>query len=222
MEPSLRGTTPERVITLNADALAAILELRQRAKLFFGDSLSPDWYVFPGGEGQGPKIGTNQATVKPSPEKPVTTWRSAWRALRSAAAKGDPEKGIPAMPGLARLRFHDLRHHAIAELAETAASDQVIRSIAGHVSQRMLGHYSHVRLEAKRRALDAIAMHRPETPNSEAAVGGNHLIKHVINGAELVGLESQVIEKAGGDDGARTRDLMRDSSPRAICKEPQQ
>ena len=124
MEPSLRGTTPERVITLNADALAAILELRQRAKLFFGDSLSPDWYVFPGGEGQGPKIGTNQATVKPSPEKPVTTWRSAWQALRSAAAKGDPEKGIPAMPGLARLRFHDLRHHAITELAETAASDR--------------------------------------------------------------------------------------------------
>ena len=41
----------ERVITLNADAMAAILELREQAKEFFGDSLSPDWYVFPGGEG---------------------------------------------------------------------------------------------------------------------------------------------------------------------------
>jgi len=31
-------------------------------------------------------------------------------------------------------------------------------SIAGHVSQRMLAHYSHVRIEAKRKALDALAV----------------------------------------------------------------
>ena len=30
-------------------------------------------------------------------------------------------------------------------------------SIAGHVSRAMLSHYSHVRMEAKRRALDEIA-----------------------------------------------------------------
>jgi len=30
-------------------------------------------------------------------------------------------------------------------------------SIAGHVSQRMLSHYSHVRIEAGRKALDALA-----------------------------------------------------------------
>ena len=30
-------------------------------------------------------------------------------------------------------------------------------SIAGHVSRAMLSRYSHVRMEAKRRALDAIA-----------------------------------------------------------------
>jgi hypothetical protein len=32
-----------------------------------------------------------------------------------------------------------------------------IMSIAGHVSERMLEHYSHIRLTAKRAALDAIA-----------------------------------------------------------------
>jgi hypothetical protein len=37
------------------------------------------------------------------------------------------------------------------------ASDEVIMSIAGHVSRAMLSHYSHVRMEAKRRALDGIA-----------------------------------------------------------------
>ena len=55
------------------------------------------------------------------------------------------------------LRFHDLRHHAITELAESQASDQTIRDIAGHVSNRMLEHYSHVRIGAKRAALDALA-----------------------------------------------------------------
>jgi hypothetical protein len=35
--------------------------------------------------------------------------------------------------------------------------DEVIMSIAGHVSRAMLLRYSHVRMEAKRRALDEIA-----------------------------------------------------------------
>ncbi len=55
----------------------------------------------------------------------------------------------------ARLRFHDLRHHAITELAESQASDSTLMSIAGHVSAKMLAHYSHVRLEAKRNALNS-------------------------------------------------------------------
>ncbi len=199
----------ERVITLNADALAAVLELRERAKEFFGDNLSPDWYVFPSGEGQGPKVGRNRATVKPDPTKPMTTWRTAWRAIRAIAAKGDREKGIPPMLSLARLRFHDLRHHAITELAESAASDQVIRSIAGHVSQKMLEHYSHVRLEAKRRALDALAMTRTESLIQGASEGG-YVTQNVTKEGLSGNLSPEVIEKSGGDDGTRTRDLMRD------------
>ena len=54
------------------------------------------------------------------------------------------------------LRFHDLRHHAITELAESGASEQTIKAIAGHVSQRMLDRYSHIRLEAKRAALQGL------------------------------------------------------------------
>jgi integrase len=41
--------------------------------------------------------------------------------------------------------------------AESGAGDEVIMSIAGHVSRAMLSRYSHVRMEAKRRALDEIA-----------------------------------------------------------------
>jgi hypothetical protein len=52
------------------------------------------------------------------------------------------------------LRPHDLRHHAITKLAESSeASEQIIMSIAGHVSIEMLRHYSHIRQEAKRKAV---------------------------------------------------------------------
>jgi hypothetical protein len=39
----------------------------------------------------------------------------------------------------------------------SGAGDEVIMSIAGQVSRAMLSRYSHVRMEAKRRALDEIA-----------------------------------------------------------------
>jgi hypothetical protein len=45
----------------------------------------------------------------------------------------------------------------VTELAESGAGDEVIMSIAGHVSRAMLSRYSHVRMEAKRRALDEIS-----------------------------------------------------------------
>jgi integrase len=54
-------------------------------------------------------------------------------------------------------RWHDNRHTLVTELAESGAGDEVIMSIAGHVSRSMLSRYSHVRMEAKRSALDEIA-----------------------------------------------------------------
>ncbi len=49
-------------------------------------------------------------------------------------------------------RWHDNRHTLVTEPAESDAGDQVIMSI-GHVSRAMLSRCSHVRVEAKRRAL---------------------------------------------------------------------
>ena len=53
-------------------------------------------------------------------------------------------------------RWHDNRHTLITDLAESGAGDETIRDIAGHVSKQMLKHYSHIRMEAKRRALESI------------------------------------------------------------------
>ena len=77
------------------------------------------------------------------PTRPIRKWDTAWRALRTAA-------------GLPGLRFHDLRHTLITELAEMGVPDHVIESITGHLSRRMLEHYSRIRLEAKRQALEAL------------------------------------------------------------------
>jgi len=73
----------------------------------------------------------------------VTTLRTAWTKVRKNAK----------VVG----RWHHNRHTLVTELAEPGAGDEVIMSIAGHVSRAMLSRYSHVRMEAKRRALDEIA-----------------------------------------------------------------
>ena len=101
---------------------------------------------------------------------------------------------------LAGLRFHDLRHHAITELAESQASDQVTMSIAGHVAPRMLAHYSHVRLDAKRSALDAL-----KTGDSTGGYGTNNDTNDVLPPKP----GPQVVEENGRPVRARTADLYR-------------
>ncbi|MGA8493816.1 MAG: site-specific integrase, partial [Terriglobales bacterium] len=124
----------QRVIPLNEDALSAMRELYRRASAIGGTQ--PDHHVFSACE-----------NGRFDPMTPQKSWRSAWRSLRKAA-------------GIGALRFHDLRHHAITELAESQASDATIMAIAGHVSRQMLEHYSHVRLDLKRKALDGLATRR--------------------------------------------------------------
>jgi hypothetical protein len=57
------------------------------------------WYVFPHGEGQGPTVGKNRASVKADPTKPMSTWRTAWRRLTRVI--NSPDCGLlqdPALP----------------------------------------------------------------------------------------------------------------------------
>ena len=158
----------ERVIPLNANAWAAILELRERARSLSGENISPDWFLFPHAEG----------FTRPDPTRPMRSWRTASRRITKVA-------------DLVGFRFHDLRHHAITELAESRASEQTIMAIAGHVSVRMLSHYSHVRLDARRNALDALA-----NKSSAGEVTGEegHVTNHVTNEATASPNGAQPIE----------------------------
>ena len=191
----------ERVIPLNAEAFRVALDLYERAKQF--GQVLPDHFIFPACE-----------AGHIDPTRPQTSWRTAWRNLTRAitcpscgllqapaaicgndACKADTSK---VRSPLAGLRFHDLRHHAITELAESQTSDSTIMSIAGHVSPKMLAHYSHVRLQAKRTALDALATGRKDTTQSkgydtnndtkEAAKSGEapEVLENMV---ELVGIE---------------------------------
>jgi integrase len=138
-----------RVIPLNQPAFDALAKWAGRLV-----EANAEDYVFPACEAAGiERAHPDKERIDPS--RPITSWRSAWQAALRRA-------------GL-RLRFHDLRHTCITKLAESQASEQTLMAIAGHVSRKMIEHYSHIRMEAKRVALDAIATQ----PAIEAAVNQN-------------------------------------------------
>jgi integrase len=93
--------------------------------------IKPQWFIFPFGK-----------PFPKDPTKPTTTLKTAWKRVRKNA-------GVEGS-------WHDNRHTLIADLAESGAGDETIKDIAGHVSQRMLKHYSHIRMDAKRKALESI------------------------------------------------------------------
>jgi integrase len=151
-----------RCIPLNGDALAAFARLRKRAEIL--ECAEQEHFVFPACERN-----------RIDPTRPQKTWRTAWRSLvrtasmaagrKAAAGALTSGKGIGgakaawkrAAAPLKGLRFHDLRHQAITELAEAGAPDATLMAVAGHISREMMEHYSHVRMAAKRVALDRLA-----------------------------------------------------------------
>ena len=125
-----------RTIPLDGDVLDALADhLRWHASRF--GAAKPAWFLFPGG-GRSPK----------DPTMPIKSLKTAWDSVRKKA-------GVSG-------RWHDTRHTLITELAESGAGDETIMGIAGHVSRQMLARYSHIRTEAKRKALEGAERQRAE------------------------------------------------------------
>jgi hypothetical protein len=133
-DPTTRDPTPEGGTEL------------ERAKLL--KATEANHFLFPAFRYKHTKESNVAGSGFYDPTKPMVSWRSGWRTLTQKA-------------GLKGLRFHDLRHHSIKKLAEAGVAEQTLMSIAGHVTKSMLEHYSHIRLTAKRAAVDALDTFNP-------------------------------------------------------------
>lgn len=130
-----------RQIPMNADLKMAM----EAHALWYADpkrfgEIRPEWCVFPARAGK-PEAGKARPY---DPTKPIASLNSSWEALRKKA-------GVSC-------RFHDLRHTAATKMAEAGVPESTMMALMGHMSRAMLERYSHVRLAAKRAAVDSLSL----------------------------------------------------------------
>lgn len=127
-----------RVVYLSALALQTLENWRAQFP-----NAQPGHAVFPreayGLMGKKGTFGGSVAPYEVFPDQPIGSWKSAWESAKKAA---DVE-----------CRWHDLRHSAASKLAAGGATDQTLQALLGWMSPKMIERYSHVRAEAKRRAV---------------------------------------------------------------------
>jgi len=102
----------------------------------FGET-KPEYFLFP----YGPRWPSD-------PTRPTLSVKTAWGSVRD-------EAGV-------KCRFHDLRHTALTKMAEAGVPESTMMALAGHLSRAMLERYSHVRMKAKREAVQAMRTARPK------------------------------------------------------------
>jgi integrase len=80
------------------------------------------------------------------PTRPITDITGSWEALRKRA-------GV-------NCRLHDLRHTAATKMAEAGVPESTMLALMGHMSRAMMERYSHIRMAAKREAVEALTIRR--------------------------------------------------------------
>ncbi len=103
--------------------------------------VKPDHYLFPFGFPKAPDV-----------TRPTLSLKKVWTTVRKNA-------GV-------QCRFHDLRHTAATKMAEAAVPESTMLAIMGHMSRAMLERYSHIRMQAKREAVEALTT-RPKAQKRE-------------------------------------------------------
>jgi len=116
--------------------------------------VQPDHYVFPSEryalKGKKGTFGGTVTAYKTFPDRPISSFSKSWRTAKKAAR--------------VEARWHDLRHTAASRIAAGGANDQTLQALLGWMSPKMIERYSHVRAEAKRRAVKVFDA--PETGGS--------------------------------------------------------
>ena len=129
----------QRRIPLNDRGRIQMVRLLERAHSL--GSTGPEHYLFPF---------RDKSSKLYDPTRPASeSWlKYQWKKMVNAALR-QGAIGFAIKP-------HNLRHQIITKLLEDGQPEEVVRAIAGHVSRRMMEHYSHSRIQRKFQALDAI------------------------------------------------------------------
>jgi integrase len=107
---------------------------------------------FPGGRARVPFRGW--ILDRPvDPMRPITTIKSTRKSVRDAADVNG--------------RFHDLRYSAYRKMVEAGVPEGVIMAVMGHVSRALAERYSHIRMDAMRKAVSSLALTKAEAAWSE-------------------------------------------------------
>jgi integrase len=129
-----------RMIPFNSDLCSVLARHREEFVKAFGEP-QPEQYLFAWGSPL-PSDATHH----------VTDPKHGWEKLRERA-------GVSC-------RMHDLRHTFATRLAENGTPESTMLALMGHMSRAMLERYSHIRMTAKRDAVDGVRL-RPAERNSE-------------------------------------------------------
>lgn len=119
-----------RQIPMNAELFPVLCAHAQWFAARFGNP-EPEHYLFPYGK-----------PTPADPTRPITDVTGSWDALRKRA-------GV-------KCRFHDLRHTVATKMAEAGVAESTMLALLGHMSRSMLERYSHIRMAAKRQAMDSL------------------------------------------------------------------
>lgn len=142
-----------RTIPLPPDAHWALRELIADAREL--GSFEPQHHLFP--------FRIARGNFDPSRPMSNSGMKKPWDEVRKAA-------------GLPNFRIHDCRHTAITRLAEAGTPIAVIMSMSGHISAKMIRHYTQISEHAQRLAVNAAyegKIYRiPRRPMQHVSAGG--------------------------------------------------
>jgi integrase len=102
----------------------------------------PEYFVFPYG-----------SPVPSDPSRPSVELKTAWETIRKAATVS--------------CRWHDLRHTVCTKMAEAGVPESTMLAIMGHMSRAMLERYSHIRMAAKREAVESLRLGPKKASNAD-------------------------------------------------------
>jgi integrase len=130
-----------RVIPMNSEVMGVLTKHREWYINLFGEP-TPAHYVFPFG-----------SPLPKDPTRPTVEIKTAWKSIRKAAK--------------VNCRWHDLRHTAATKMAEAGVPESTMLALMGHMSRKMLERYSHIRMQAKRDAVESLVsiQHAQEIAN---------------------------------------------------------